>query len=141
MIRFLEDTLSDRARDYIGEVLLTMPIELREQINGNTVKRENQEMTWWLWRNVGQKEQKRTLSYGEIADISKNSRSSIQTSVERFTRKLKEKLDGKLLERLLHTAGSLGLGYNLTYSTLVKHGLVPARESEIDGFDELNKLI
>jgi len=141
MIRFLDDTLSDTARDYIGKVLLSMPIELREQISGDTIKRENQEMTWWLWRNVGHKEQKRTLTYGEISDISNTSRSSIQTSVERFARKLKEKLDGRLLERLLHTAGSLGLGRNLTYDTLVKHGLVTSRGREIDGFDELDKLI
>lgn len=141
MIRFLDDTLSDTARDYIGKVLLSMPIELREQISGDTIKRENQEMTWWLWRNVGHKEQKRTLTYGEISDISNTSRSSIQTAVERFSRRLKEEIDGKLLERLLRTAISLGLGHNLTYNTLVKQGLAPARKREIDSFDELDKLI
>jgi len=141
MIRFLDNTLSDTARDYIGKELLSMPIEMREQISGDTLKRENQEMTWWLWRNVGHKEEKRTLTYREIVDISDTHKSSVQTSVERFTRKLNEELGGKLLERLLHTAGSLGLGYNLTYNTLVKHGLVPAREREIDGFDELDRLI
>lgn len=141
MIRFLDDTLSDPARDYIGKELLSMPIELRDQISGDTVKRENQEMTWWLWRNVGDKEKRRTLSWKEIADNDNTARSSVQVSVERFNRKLKENLDGKLLERLLLKAGSLGLGYNLTYNTLVKLGLVPARRRGIDSFDELDKLI
>jgi len=140
-IRFLDNSLSDRARDFIGKVLLGMPIELKSQLDTETLRRERDEMTWWLWHNVGHQALKRTLSYNEIADIALKSRSSIQTSVARFGRKLKEKLDGKLLERLLRASSNLGLGYNMTYNILVRQGLAPAREGEIDSFDELDKLI
>lgn len=140
-IRFLDDGLSDRTRNFIGKVLLGMPIELKSQLDTETLRRERDEMTWWLWHNVGHQAHKRTLSYGEIADIARTSRSSIQTSVARFGRKLKEKLDSKLLERLLRVSSSLGLGYNMTYRALVRQGLAPAREREIDSFDELDKLI
>ena len=98
-------------------------------------------MIWWLWYNVGHKEHKKTLSYGEIASAVGIPRSTIQTAVGRFNRKLRENLDGKLLERLLLTASSVGLGNNLTYNTLVDRGFVPRREREIDGLDELDKLI
>jgi hypothetical protein len=46
-----------------------------------------------------------------------------------------------LLERLLLASIDLGLGYNMTYKALVRQGLAPAREREIDSFDELDKLI
>ena len=140
-IRFLDDGLSDRARDFIGKALLGMPIELKKQLDIDTLRRERQDMTWWLWHSVGHREYKRTLSYREIADIARKSRSTIQTGVERFGRKLKGKLDGKLLERLLRTSASLGLGYNMTYHALVRQDLAPAREREIDSFDELDSLI
>ena len=140
-VRFLDDSLSDRARDVIGKALLGMPNKLKQQVNIDALERERQEMTWWLWRNVGNDDYKRTLSYGEIADIADTSRSSIQTAVERFSRKLKNDMDGHLLGRFLRTAGSLGLGYNMTYKALVQQGLVPAREREIDSFDDLDKLI
>ena len=94
-----------------------------------------------LWRHVGHREHKRTLSYGEIADLAGTARSSVQASVERYNRKLKEGLDSKSLERLMLTAHGLGLGYNLVYNTLVEHKLVPKREREIDSFDQLDKLI
>lgn len=140
-IRFFDDTLSDTARDTIGKAVLTMPIEMKEQLSGYAVTREKQEIIWWIMRNIGDKEKRRTLSWQEIADKGDTARSSVKVSVERFDRKLKENLDGKLLERLLLEAGSLGLGYNLTYNTLVKMGLVPDRERGIDSFDELDKLI
>ena len=127
-IRFLDDTLSDTARGTIGKSVLTMPIEMKEQSSGYAVTREKREIIWWLMRNIGDKEKGRALSWQEIADSGNTARSSVKVSVERFDRKLKENLDGKLLERLLLEAGSLGLGYNLTYNALVKIGLVPARE-------------
>jgi len=98
-------------------------------------------MKWWLYHNVGHPEDNRTLSYREIADIEAIPRSSIQTTIAQFNHKLREKLDGKLLGRMLLTANSLGLGNNLTYNTLANLGFVPKRDREIDGFDELNKLI
>lgn len=140
-IRFLEDTLSDEARDFIGKVLLKMPIEAKKQLDIDNLVREKKEMAWWLWHNVGHRERNKTLSYREIADIAHIQRSSIQTAVGRFDRKLRNKLDGKLLERLLRTSQSLGLGYNITYQALVERGLVPSREREIDAFDELDKLL
>lgn len=140
-VRFLDDNTSDQARAFIGKELLGMPIVLREQLSGDALKRERQEMIWWLWHNVGHKEQKKTLSYGEIADIAGTKRSSVQTTVERFNKRLRKQLDSKLLGRLLLTGGRLGLGYNLIHNTLVKQGLAPAREREIDGFDKLDKLI
>lgn len=140
-IRFLDDELSDRARDFIGKELLGIPVELKNQLDTDTIRQERFKMTWWLWHNVGHSKYRRTLSYGEIADIARAPRSSIQTSVERFGRKLKEKLDGKLLERLLLASIDLGLGYNMTYKALVRQGLAPAREREIDSFDKLDKLI
>lgn len=139
--RILDDTLSDTARSTIGKSVLTMPIEMKEQSSGYAVTREKREIIWWLMRNIGDKEKRRALSWQEIADNGNTARSSVKVSVERFDRKLKENLDGKLLERLLLEAGSLGLGYNLTYNALVKIGLVPARERGIDSFDELDKLI
>jgi len=140
-IRFLDDELTDWARDFIGKELLGIPIELKNPLDIDTIRRERNEMTWWLWHNVGNREHRRTLSYGVLAHIARTPRSSIQTSVERFGRKLKEKLDGKLLERLLRASSGLGLGYNMTYNALVRQGLAPAREREIDSFDELDKLI
>ena len=140
-VHFLEDNLSDRARDFIGKALLSMPIKLKQLVNIDALRREDQEMTWWLWRNVGHDDHKRTLSWGEIQAITGSPRSSIQAAVERCTRQLREKLDGQLLGRLLRTASSLGLGHNMTYGILVKQGLAPAREREIDSFDELDRLI
>ncbi len=140
-VHFLIDDLSDRVREFIGKSLLNIPIELSQQVSAIALRRERQEMTWWIWRNVGHREHKRVLSYGEITDITMTPRSSVQTTVARFARKLKGKLDNSLLERLLLTAGNLGLGHNLTYNILVKQGLAPARERGIDGFDELDNLI
>jgi hypothetical protein len=140
-IRYLDQTLSIQARKYIGNALHDIPIELKNQSDDETLKREKNEMTWWLWRNVGHLQYRRTLSYGRIAGIAHAPRSSIQTSVERFDQKLKDKLDGKMLEKLLRASNNLGLGLNMTYNTLVSQGLAPAREREIDGFDELDKLI
>ena len=140
-LRFLDNSLSDRARSYIGKALLDMPTQLKQQANIGILKRERQEMVWWLWRNVGHKDEKRPLSWREIADIAGTSRSSIQTAVERFNRTLKDNMDRHLLGRLLSTGGSIGLGYNLVYKALVKQGLVPAREREIDGLDDLDNLL
>ena len=140
-LRFLDDNLSDQARDYIGKALLEMPLRLKQKPNLDVLKRERQDMMWWLWRNVGHKDEKRTLSYGEIASIADTSRSSIQTAVERFSRRLEDNMDRHLLGRLLRTAGSIGLGYNLTYEALAQRWLVPPGEREIDGFDDLDNLI
>ncbi len=140
-IRFLDECLSDRARDFISKALLGMPIELKKRLDTKTLRYERQEMTWWLWHNVGRRQYRRKLSYGQIANITQVQRSSIQSAVGRFDRKLRDKLDGKLLERLLHTYHSLGLGYNMTYQTLVRQGLAPPRERGIDSFDELDKLL
>ncbi len=139
--RFLDDGLSDDARAYIVKALIDMPGKLRKQFFTLTLERETEEMTWWLWHNVGHREYKRPLSYGDIAGIVGTSRSSIQTSVARFSRKLKVKLDGKLLGRLLRVSSNLGLGYNMTYNALVRQGLVLSREGGIDSFDELDKLV
>jgi hypothetical protein len=140
-LRFLDDSLSDVARSHIGKALLDMPTRLKQQANIEALRRERQEMVWWLWRNVGHEDEKRTLSYREVADIAGNPRSSIQTAVERFDRMLENNMDRHLLGRLLRTAGSIGLGYNLTYKTLAQRGLVPTRERQIDSFDDLDKLI
>ena len=140
-VQFLDENLSDQARALIGGAVFSLPIELWKQLSGNAISRERQEMIWWLWYYVGRKEHKKTLSYGEIADAAGIPRSTIQTAVGRFNRKLREKLEGKLLERLLLTANSIGIGDNLTYNTLANLGLVTKREREIDGFDELNTII
>ena len=104
-------------------------------------EREQQEIIWWLWKNVGHHRRKRKLSYGEIADTIKEPRSTVSTAVIRFDNKLKGSMDNKLLERLLLTAGYLHLGHNLTYNVLASRGLVPYRSREIDSFDQLDKLI
>jgi hypothetical protein len=140
-IRLLEDSLSDQARDFILRALSSMPNMLKKQLDTETIRRESNEITWWLWHNVGYRQRKRTLSYFEIAHIARKPRSSVQTSVTRFSRKLKEKMDNKLLERLMRASGNLGLGYNMTYNVLVGQGFVPARERDIDGFDQLDDLI
>jgi hypothetical protein len=107
----------------------------------DAIKRERQEMVYWLWRNVGHEDEKRTLSYGEIASIANTSRSSIQTAVERFSHRLENSMDRHSLGRLLRTAGNIGLGYNLTYKALAQRGLVPTRERKIDDLDDLDNLI
>jgi hypothetical protein len=140
-IRFLDRSLSDKSREYIGKALLDMPFKVKQPANIGALKRERQEMVWWLWHNIGHKDEKRTLSYGDISGITGIPRSSIQTAVERFTRKLKKNMDPYLLGRLLRTADGLGLGYNIVYKTLVQRGLAPEREREIDGFDDLDKLV
>lgn len=137
-IRFLDDDLSNQARALIGDMVFSLPIEMWQKLNGKAISRERQDMIWWLWYNVGHKENKKTLSYGKIANIGDTSRSSIQTAIGLFNKKLRNKLDGKLLERLLMTANSVGLGNNLTYNTLADLGLVTKREREIDGFDILD---
>ncbi len=103
-IRFLDEGLSDRSRDFIGKALLVMPSQVKKQYDTNTIRRERQEMTWWLWHNIGRRQYKRKLSYGQIAQIAKVPRSSIQSAVSRFGWKLRDKLDNKLLKRLLRTS-------------------------------------
>jgi len=141
ILRFLDEYLSDRAREYIGKALFGLPIKLRKQANKSALKHERQGMVWWLWHNVGYEEEKRPLSWREIANIAHTSRSSIQTAVERFHRKLKNDMDRQLLGRLLRTGSGVGLGYNKIYKTLVQQGLAPPREREIDSFDDINNLI
>ncbi|MFC2038747.1 hypothetical protein ACFLUG_03140 [Chloroflexota bacterium] len=140
-IRYLDDGHSDQARDFIGKALLGMPIKVKKLVDTKTLKQDMQEMTWWLWHNVGHWERKQLLSYLEIADIIGTAKSSVQTTVLRFNVKLKDQLDGKLLGRLLRASASLGLGYNFTYKTLVEKGLAPDRGREIDSFDDLDNLI
>jgi hypothetical protein len=140
-ITFLDSNLSDEARNYVGKLLLDMPLQLKQPANSSSLKKESREMVWWLWHNVGHKNQKRKLSYNDIADIAGTSRSSVQTAVERFTRKLKDNMNRYLLGRLLQMANSCGLGSNLTYKALVQKGVVPNRERDIDSFDDLDKLI
>jgi hypothetical protein len=54
---------------------------------------------------------------------------------------MKKAMDKHLLGRILRTAGGIGLEYNAVYKALENQGLVPAREREIDGFDDIDKLI
>jgi hypothetical protein len=140
-ITFLDSNLSDEARNYVGKLLLDMPLQLKQQANSSYLKKERREMVWWLWHNVGHKDQKRKLSYNDIAEIAGTSRSSVQTAIKRFDDKLKNNLDQYLLGQLLQISQRLGLGYNLTYRALVQKGVVPDRERDIDGFDDLDKLI
>lgn len=141
LVQVLDDGLSGTARELIGSTLFSLPVEVLKHLDGSAARRERQEMTCWLWYKVGHNEYKRPLSYGEIANIEGVPRSSVQTAIGRFNRRLKEKLTGKLLGSVLVIASSLGLGNNLTYNTLVDLGLVPKRERELDSFDELDKLI
>ena len=138
-ISFLGSSLSDESRKYVGKLLLDMPLRLNQQFSA--FQKESREIIWWLWHNVGHKNQKRKLSYSDIADIAGTSRSSVQTAIKQFYRKLQNKLDQRLLGRLLRISHRYGLGYNLTYKALVQKGVVPARERDIDGFDDIDKLI
>lgn len=140
-INYLDDVLSDRVRDYIGRALHEIPIQLKQKVNTDALRRQEQDMILWLWHNIGNREYKRPLSYQEIADIARKPRGSIQTAIDRFDRKLKENLDGKLLGRLLRSSRNIGLGINMTYRILAERSLAPTREREIDSFDELDKLI
>jgi hypothetical protein len=139
-LKFLEEDLTDQARNFIGKELLNMPIRFKKMIEG-AHRRGRDEMIWWLWHNVGHPEKRTTLTYRTIADIAGTSRSSIQTAVERFDKIIKTKMEAQLLGRLLRIAGSLGIGANQTYHALFKKRLVPARKRDIDGFDDLDKLI
>lgn len=140
-LRFLDKTLSDRARDYIGQSLLELPVKLKQQIMTDIRNREKREMVWWLWHNVGHRDKKKKLSYRRIGSIVDSPPSTVQAAVERFNLRLKNKMDANLLGRLLETASNVGLGNNLTYKVLEQQGLVPAREREIDGFDNIYELI
>jgi hypothetical protein len=138
-IIFLEECLSDQARKIISEKLTNIPINVKSQSDLKSIQSERKEMTYWLWHHIGRMQTNQKLSYGQIALITKLPRSTIQSAVSKFDRKLREKLDNKLLERILRTGRDLGLGYNLIYQALVKQNLVPPRE--IDGFDSLGTLL
>jgi hypothetical protein len=139
-LKFLEKDISDEARSLIGKNLLSMPIRLRKMV-AFVNRRETDEIVWWLWHNIGYPKKKYTLSYKVIAEIAGTSKSSVQTAVERFDKKIKGAMEPHLLGQLLRIAGNLGLGTNKTYNALAKKGLVPARKRGIDGFDDLDKLI
>jgi hypothetical protein len=140
-IKFLDENLPDSVRQLITEMMMKIPVEIRNRFDSTTQKREQRDMMWWLWKNVGYHKRKGTISYGEIAQLTKVSRSTVSTAVKRFDNKLHNKLDNKLLERLLLTAGHLRLGHNLTYNVLASRSLVPHRAREIDSFDQLDRLI
>ena len=138
---FLDDSLSNDARELVANFLLAIPPALQSMLNDEDKRRETLMIRCWLWHHVGTKERKNGLTYGEIASLVQRPRSSIQAMVERFHRKLKGKLDAKLLGDVLHTSRGLGIGANLTYGKLFKLGFVPKRKREIDSFDDLDKLI
>lgn len=98
-------------------------------------------MVCWLWYNVGHKIQKKKLSYNEIVKFSGIARGNVRESIYRFSQRLECGLDGPSLGQLLRVASTLSLGPNQIYNVLVEKGLVPPREWEIDGFDDLDRLI
>ena len=98
-------------------------------------------MVWWLLHNVAYKQKEDTLTFGQIAVITKIPTSSIKTSVSRFDKKLHQDPDSYLLGQFLTVANELGIDLNRVFAVLAQKGLAPAREREIDGFDTLEDLI
>jgi hypothetical protein len=139
-LKYLDDDLSDQARSFLGKELLKIPLRLRKLIE-RALKHERNEITWWLWHSVGYPEKGITLSLGAIARMAGAPKSSIQRAVEGFDKKVRAGLTGKLLGELLQTGLKLGIDPNILYHDLEQKGLVPKREREIDGFDDLEKLI
>jgi hypothetical protein len=137
---FLSSDLSGKAREQIVGDLLKIPENIKKHIEAFSIKKEQKDMTWWLWHEVGHRKGEKPLTSGQIAVITGVPSSSIKSSISRFNGRLKER-DSILLGRLLKLAISMGLGADQTYRVLNKKGLVPSRDREIDGFDDLNKLI
>jgi hypothetical protein len=140
-IVYLDDGLSDPTRELISRSLFAVATDLRRTLYDKEWQRKTLMTKCWLWRYVGSREHKRVLSYGEIANLTRKPRSSIQAMVERFHQKLEEGLDARLLGVILRTSEELGLGANLTYGVLFKLGFVPERKRGIDSFDDLYKLM
>jgi len=142
-LQFLEnDRLSHEGIDLVSQTILSIPTTLRKLTENKAFKREQRNMVWWLWHNIGYENIKGTLSLGRIAQKETAwSKSSVQRAINSFDKTLREKMDRQLLGRLLTTAISLGLGYNLVYRYLTDKKLVPDRDREIDGFDQIDELL
>jgi hypothetical protein len=76
-----------------------------------------------------------------IEQLESAPRSTIQSAVEAFDDRLRNKLNRQMLGQFLMYAEEMGLGTNMVYRNLADKGLVPRRESDIDSFDDLFKLI
>jgi len=82
------------------------------------------------------------MSHGEIASIEGfYPRATVQTGIRNMDVKLRNELNGQLLQRLLLTGESLGLDKNKVYDYLVEVSIAPERDRPIDDFDDLGKLI
>jgi hypothetical protein len=140
-ISFLTSELSNEAREYVGNEMLKLPGDIKKGTETFSLREEQRDMVFWLWHFVGHSRDKKTLSYDQLETLTRLPKSSIQSSILRINKKLATKLDGILLGRVLRIAHTLGLGPNQTYRVLASKGLVMPREREIDGFDDINKLI
>lgn len=142
-LQFLEnDRISHEGINLISQTILSIPTTIRKLTENKAFKREQRNMVWWLWHNIGYGNIKGTRSLGEIAQKEKvGSKSSVQRAINSFDKTLREKRDRHLLGRLLTTAISLGLGYNSVYRYLTDKKLVPDRDREIDDFDQLDELL
>jgi len=139
-LKFLDEDISDLARDYVGKLLLQLPIELRQGYGTSKLIRENRNMTWWLWHNLWHPEYKCSLSYERIANICGMKRGTVQMGIRAFESQLREHMNSHLLGTFLQQGARMGIGYNKLYEYLVEKGLVPARDRLIDDFDDVFSL-
>ena len=136
-IRFLSEDLSDKAKEYIGKHILKIPGKIE---NLRKIYEPN-DIMWWLLHNLPQERDTTPLSYSDISKLLNVPRSTIQTVVKRFDDRVNKSLDNKLLARILLIGSNLGHDYNTVYNMLAERDLVPVREREIDGFDDLESLL
>jgi hypothetical protein len=138
-LRFLSDELTDKARAFIGGTLIDIPVKLKSIQPRLT--RELDSIKWWLWHNVGNFERGKRLSYGEIGVLEDRPRTTIRSAVKRLEKELEQSINGERLGLILSVGSAIRLDINHVYNTLAEQCLVPERETEIDGFDDLDKLI
>ena len=132
-LRFLNQELSGEAREFIGTAMFSIPSEFRKTRAAETTNRERRNMTWWLWHRVGHSVYRRPLTYREIADLAPLHRSTVQSGIKTFDKKLRGEFGKEVLRNLLVTARDLGIGYRMVYNHLADEGIAPPRD--LDDFN------
>ena len=137
-IRFLHDDLSDEARTVIGKVLLGMPKMFHKA--KDQLFQEVKQIRWFLLNRIGQHDTG-PQTYGQISSRELKPRTTVYESIKQFEKELKQGIDANLLGLILRTGMSIGLDVNFTYNALVAQGYLSERTREIDGFDNIDKLL
>ena len=138
-LTFLDDSLTGETRKVIGKLCLRLP-DLMQNTKASSTNLLQRNMKWWAWNKIGDRKGKRH-GYGEIAKLSKYTKTNIQANIGTIDRTIRRGITNDLLAQLMHVTTCIGLEPNLVYDYLVEENLVPHRERPIDGFDDLTRLL